>query len=140
MASTLIAAASRDRYSPIEKLIRRSHKGKGKGTHGGDKDAGADLRLTDPTNAFCDKIGDDVGIEQIAHQSSTGSGYGSKIGGNSSSSDAKVASMASSDLDGVGSIIARSPSLRMIAFSPGNSNSRGIRAASLWHMPKHISK
>ena len=36
---------------------------------------------------------------------------------------------ASNEVLGAGSMISRSPSLRMIASSPGNSNSRGIRTA-----------
>src|SRR5208283_946027 len=45
----------------------------------------------------------------------------------------KVASIDSSDLGGVGSMISRSPSLRIMASSPGSSNSRGILTA--WFLP-----
>jgi len=55
------------------------------------------------------------------------------MGGKSSLSGARVASRARSDFGGAGSIISRVPSFRMMASSPGNSNSRGIRTA--WFRP-----
>src|SRR5262249_31647578 len=64
-----------------------------------DDDAGADLRLTHPADVFgyrtlrvTDEVRNDIGIEQVTHQSSTGSGGASAIGGNSSSSGARIAS------------------------------------------------
>src|SRR5216684_4340399 len=106
----------------------------------GDDDACADLCLAYladvlgyPALRMADEIGDDVGIEQVAHQNSTGPGAGSGIGGNSSSSGARVANSASRDVGGAGSIISLAPSLRMMASSPGSSNSRGIRTA--WFRP-----
>jgi hypothetical protein len=47
------------------------------------------------------------------------------------SSGSKVSSSARSERGGAGSMIKRLPSLRMIASSPGSSNSRGIRTAWL---------
>src|SRR5262245_16654755 len=64
---------------------------------------------------------------------STGSAGRSSSGGKSSSSDGSVARIAKSDLGGAGSIISRCPSLRIMASSPGNSKSRGIRTA--WFRP-----
>jgi hypothetical protein len=65
-----------------------------------DDGAGADLRFTDPADVFgypalrvADEVGNDIGIEQVTHQNSTGSGGASAIGGNSSSSGARVAVM-----------------------------------------------
>jgi len=55
------------------------------------------------------------------------------MGGKSSSSFFKVAKTASRDLGSVGSMISRSPSLRMIASAPDSSNSRGILIA--WFLP-----
>src|SRR5262249_59362225 len=105
-----------------------------------DDDAAADLRLADPVDMFgrraarmADQVGDDVGVEQVTRQSSTGSGGGSEIGGNSSSGGARVANSASRDFGGAGSMMSLSPSLRMIASSPGSSNSRGMRTA--WFRP-----
>src|SRR5271157_210459 len=79
------------------------------------------------------RFGNDIGVQEIAHQRSTGLGGRSAIGGKSSSRVRKVASTASSDLGGVGSTISRSPSLRIMASSPGSSNSRGILTA--WFLP-----
>src|ERR1019366_7664311 len=100
----------------------------------GDDDAGANLRFANVADVLrhlslrvADKIGDDVGVEQVAHHRSTGSGCKSGMGGKSSSSGASVANTASRDSGGAGSMISRSPSLRIIASAPGNSNSRGIR-------------
>jgi hypothetical protein len=74
-----------------------------------------------------------LAVEQAAHQSSTGSKSSSGIGGNASSSGERFASTASRDLGSAGSMIKRSPSLRMMASLPGNSNSRGIVTA--WFRP-----
>jgi len=51
------------------------------------------------------------------------------MGGKSSGNGASFANRASRDLVGTGSMTSRSPSFRMMASSPGNSNSRGIRTA-----------
>src|SRR6266849_1623668 len=106
----------------------------------GDDDARADLCLAYladvlgyPALRVSDEVGDNVGIEQVTHQSSTGSGAKSGIGGKSSSSGTRVSSSASKDFGGVGSMIRLSPSLRMMASSPGSSNSRGMRTA--WFRP-----
>jgi hypothetical protein len=65
------------------------------------------------------QIRQDIGIEQKSHRhKSTGSAGSSSIGGNSSSSVASVARMASSEFGGAGSMISRWPPLRMIASSP----------------------
>ena len=53
------------------------------------------------------------------------------MGGKSSGNGASFASKASRDFVGTGSMTSRSPSFRMMASSPGNSNSRGIRTALL---------
>src|ERR1019366_6072380 len=102
----------------------------------GDDDAGANLRFAKAADVLrhlslrvADKIGDDVGVEQVAHHRSTGSGGKSEMGGKSSSSGASVANTASRALGGAASMTSRSPSLRMMASSPENSNSRGIRTA-----------
>jgi len=60
---------------------------------------------------MADQIGDDVGVEQVTHDRSTGLGIGSEIGGKSSSSGDNVARTASSDLRGATSIISFSPLL-----------------------------
>src|SRR5260370_31774453 len=78
-----------------------------------------------------DEIRNDVGIEQVTHQGSTGSGGKSRMGGKSSGSGARDANTANRDLGGAGSMINRSPSFRMMASSPQNSNSRGSRTARL---------
>jgi hypothetical protein len=51
------------------------------------------------------------------------------MGRNSSGNGASFANRASRDFVGTGSMTSRSPSLRIMASSPGNSNSRGIRTA-----------
>src|SRR5580704_10166854 len=51
------------------------------------------------------------------------------MGGKSSGNGASFANRASRDFVGTGSMTSRSPSFRMMASSPGNSNSRGIRTA-----------
>ncbi len=51
------------------------------------------------------------------------------MGGKSSRNGASFANRASRDLVGTGSMTSRSPSFRMMASSPGNSNSRGMRTA-----------
>src|SRR5262245_14929444 len=61
---------------------------------------------------IADQIGDDVGVEQVTHDRSTGLGIGSEIGGKSLSSGYNVARTASSDLRGATSLISFSPSLR----------------------------
>src|SRR5674476_20172 len=125
-------------------------------------DAGAHLGLANRADGLrhlalrvTDKIADHIGIEQIAHQNLTGSSASSAIGGKSSSRGDSVDNTASRDLGGVGSMVSRSPSLRIMASSPGSSNSRGIRTAWLrpflnsftcrseliacsWHMLKHM--
>jgi hypothetical protein len=53
------------------------------------------------------------------------------MGGKSSGNGASFANKASRDFVGTGSMTSRSPSFRMMASSPGNSNSRGIRTALL---------
>ena len=67
-------------------------------------------------NVFCyaalrvaNEIGDDVGIQHVTHHSSTGSGAESQRGRNSPSSGARVATSASSDFGGAGSMISLSP-------------------------------
>ena len=55
------------------------------------------------------------------------------MGGKSSSRGGRVASNASSDFGEAGSMISLSPSFRMMASSPGSSNSRGIHTA--WFRP-----
>ncbi len=61
------------------------------------------------------QIRQDIGIEQKSHRhKSTDSAGPSSIGGNSSSSVASVARMASSEFGGAGSMISHWPSLRMI--------------------------
>src|SRR5580693_5936547 len=64
----------------------------------------ADLLLAYPADMFgrsalriADLVRNDVDVEQVTHHSSTGSGAESRIGGNSSSRDARVPSSASSD-------------------------------------------
>jgi len=54
---------------------------------------------------------DDVGGQQVPHQSSTGSRSSSSIGGNSSSSGVSVASTSSREAGFAGSITSRSPLL-----------------------------
>jgi hypothetical protein len=54
---------------------------------------------------IADLVRNDVDVEQVTHHSSTGSGAESRIGGNSSSRDARVPSSASSDCGGAGSRI-----------------------------------
>src|SRR5208283_2443643 len=100
--------------------------------------ARANLGFADPADfggdaalRMADEVGNDVRIEAVAHQSSTRSGGASGIGGKSSSIGERRASTASRDLGGAGSMISRFPSLRMIASSPGSSNSRGMRTAWL---------
>src|ERR1700732_3163483 len=51
------------------------------------------------------------------------------MGGKSSGNGASCANKASRDFVGTGSMTRRLPSFRMMASSPGNSNSRGIRTA-----------
>jgi len=51
------------------------------------------------------------------------------MGGKSSGNGASFANKASRDFVGTGSMTSRSPSFRMMASSPGNSNSRGILTA-----------
>src|SRR5580692_10354402 len=51
------------------------------------------------------------------------------MGAKSSGNGASFANKASRDFVGTGSMTSRSPSFRMMASSPGNSNSRGIRTA-----------
>src|SRR5262249_8919177 len=98
--------------------------------------------LPDPApEPMVDEIRNDVGVEQVAHdQRSTGSGGGSSISGNRSSSPSSsfhfaiTARNAFREPPGAaGSIISRSPSLPITASVPGNSNSRGIRTA--WFCP-----
>src|SRR3984893_5836818 len=51
------------------------------------------------------------------------------MGEKSSGNGASFANRASRDFVGTGSMTRRLPSFRMMASSPGNSNSRGIRTA-----------
>ncbi len=58
------------------------------------------------------------------------------MGGKSSGSGARVANTANRDLGGAGSMINRSPSFRMMASSPRNSNSRGDPHCPIAAIPK----
>src|ERR1700678_1387177 len=73
------------------------------------------------SGGITNQVGYDVRVQEITHQSENGSGGGSSILGNSSSMGSKVANNSSNDGIGAGSMIRRSPSLRMIASSPGSS-------------------
>jgi len=66
---------------------------------------------------------------------SNGSGGESSITGKSSSRGLSVFKTSSNDFFGSGSMISLFPSFRMIASSPGNSNSRGMRTARLRPFP-----
>ena len=82
-------------------------------------------------------LADHVGIEQIAHQNSTGSNASSGIGGKSSSSGDSVANTANRDLGGAGSMVkpCLSPAVtgkkrcRMHGGAPGSGAPRGNKNA-----------
>ena len=78
-----------------------------------------------------DEVRQDIGIEKEHGQKATGFGAGSSICPKSSSIDASLSSRARSEGAATGSMMMREPSLRMMASSPGSSNSRGIRTAWL---------
>src|SRR5262249_48558489 len=106
---------------------------------GSHDDAGADAvlaHLRNPLRGFAlrlpDKVGDDTRVQQIAGQSTfSAPGTGSSISGNSSFTGFIDLSNAMSPRLRTGSITSRSPSRCMIASSPGNSNSTGMRTAWL---------
>jgi hypothetical protein len=95
--------------------------------------------------------------KESRHQTLTGSGGESVIAGNSSSSGSRVPKYSTRDPVRAGSMISRSPSLRMTASRPGSSNSRGMQTAwfrpflksltrrcadmtiTSWPMPRHVS-
>src|SRR5258708_3732211 len=102
-------------------------------------DAGADIiftRLGDPLRRSTlwvpDQVENDVCVQHVAGQTTfSGAGTGSSTSGKSSSSGFIVLSRATRPRLRTGSITRRSPSRCMIASSPGNSNSTGIRTAWL---------
>jgi hypothetical protein len=75
------------------------------------------------------QVGHDVGGEEEARHTSTGSRRGSAIGGRHSSMGSSADSTIRRNRGGEGSMMFRSASLRMMASSPGSSSSRGTRTA-----------
>src|SRR5208283_17223 len=88
--------------------------------------------LCDPAFRVLDQVRNDVRVQQIAGQNIfSGAGGRSSISGKASSRGFIVSRSPNRPRLRVGSSTRRSPSRRMIASSPGSSNSTGIRTAWL---------
>src|SRR6056297_284253 len=95
---------------------------------------GCDDAFTDTAMRSADQIRENIGVQQVAQgqgQSSTSSrsGKSSSISGKFSVSGSRVSKSASSRPFCTGSMMRRSPSLRIMASSPSSSYSRGMRSA-----------
>src|ERR1700730_1032527 len=123
------------RYEPCRSLLYSP-----KTQFGCNDDAGTNLRFANPTDVssrtallrVMNEIRYDIGIQQVTHQSSTGSGTGSEIGGKSSSSGARVASVANNPLALAGLRSKRAVSSKPSYLSTERTTTGGPFARSMY--------